>query len=179
MKKTKRQKTRNIFLSVVLLSIVIAVTAWFYISIQQTTLSIEANKVNYFAIEQPEITVKILNPKNATSGEIVIDYPEENLIFQEADFSKGVSMREIEGELYFELSPEFFENDEKNIGTMKFDISDTGIININANEEKSFLDTPEGKLEFKQFDNSSFNIGLPKESEEPEVQENAGTFEGV
>jgi hypothetical protein len=179
MKKPTRQKTRNVFIGIVLLAIIIAVAAWVYLSVQKTTLSISSEKVNYFTVEEPEITVRILNPKNANSGEVAINYPEESLILEESNSPEGVSIREEAGKLYFELSSEFFENGEKNLVNLKFDATGTGVMGVTADEERSFLNTPEGELDFAQFNNAEFNIGLPEESENPEVRENAGTFEGV
>lgn len=180
MDKPNRQKTRNVFIGIVLLAIIIAAAAWVYISVQSTTLVIKSDKIAYFTSDEPEVEVKILNPKNATSGEVLINYPQENLVLEESDSPEGVLMREVGGKLQFDLSVEFFKNGDKNIATLKFSNLSTGKVTIEADKEKSFLNTAEGMLEFKKFDDADFTIGITEdfeEGQEPDVEENAGSYQ--
>lgn len=182
MKKQKKQKTRNIFMGVILLAILIGVVAWIYLSLKATTLVISSDKPAYFTIDKPEITISLLNPKNANSGEIVVEYPEDNIFLEEYDLQEGVFMREVGVKLYFELSPEFFESKTENIGNLKFSVLNTGSVEIRADENSSFLDSREGIIEFQRFDNANFAIGLTDdiaETEKVRTEKDIGIFEGI
>jgi hypothetical protein len=181
MKKPTRQKTRNVFIGIVILAVLTGVAAWVYISVQSTTLAVTSDKPAYFTNDEPRVEIRVLNPKNATSGEVVINYPADNLMLEETETPENVSMRETEGTLYFEISPGFFANGDKTVANLTFSVLNTGEVIINADTDDSFLETPEGRLEFKRYDFSEFDIGLTEDIEEGEEYnaESGGTFDEI
>jgi hypothetical protein len=160
MKNSK--KTRNVYISIVILAAILFAGAWLYLTNQKTILEISMDKEAYFVNESPIAEIKLKNPKTAQKGEIVVIYSDDILQLENVENSSGVTMRQVENSLIFELSKEYFTKNNPVISKLNFTSSTRGTADIKFDEKKSFLKSKnEENLQIDEFINARFSLGRP------------------
>lgn len=175
----KSNKTAYTFLSIAVLAIVVLAGGWYFLKSQSTVVKIESDQPAYFTVDHPTVEVKILNPKDATSGEIGVKFEQNILKLTDTQTSEGVTLRTLENEYVFELSEEYFASKNNTVATLKFENAQRGIMDFEINKELTSLSNPKGKMEIS-FEDLSIEVGVaPDRAEDRKPQGNTGEFNSL
>jgi len=163
MKSSTNQK--NAFIVVAVLALVILVGGWFYMNAQPSTVSIESDNDFYFEQEEPVVKVNLLNPKDAKSGKIKINYDNESLEILENEVPEGVSTAEIGDSISYDLSEEYFDSNSTTIATLKFDVNKQSVVDLTV-DETSYLNINNEDVLLEKTENLELTLGIIPEREE-------------
>ena len=155
----KNSKTKNTFVAVAILALIVAVGGWYYLSSRPASLELMPDQSSYFNIDEPKVEVLVNNYKDATNGEVVVEYNNDVLSLLNVDSAEGVNYRELGNSLVFELSGEFFGAEESLVAELNFSSLKPGTGKVNFNQEKTFLNNADGNLELSYKD-ANFGIGV-------------------
>lgn len=157
MKTVNKQK--NVFIGVAVLAIILIGAGWLYLQSQGTALEINTDKPAYFAIDNPELEIALKNPKKASEGEVVVNYPEDVIGILNSEVATGVNMRNMDNAVVFELSEEYFKNYTPVIAKLKLEGKERDQIDIEFDKEKSYLNSPEGAVRVENYKDAHFAFG--------------------
>ncbi|MFC1655926.1 hypothetical protein ACFL3C_03590 [Patescibacteria group bacterium] len=152
-------RLKNVFIGVVILAIILLGIGWLYLQSQDTALEIITDKPAYFATDNPELQIVLRNPKGANEGEVIVNYPESLISIMESEVATGVNMRNMDNAIVFELSDEYFKNYTAVIATLKMEKVEREQIDIEFDQEKSSLNSPEGAVQVASYKDAHFAYG--------------------
>lgn len=175
----KSNKTAYTFFAIAMLAIVVLAAGWFYIQSQNTTFKVESDKPAYFTVDKPVIKVKLLNKKDAISGEVGVKFTEDVLKVTDSQTSEGVTLRKLDDEYVFELGDTYFSSNTEVIATLTFESIQPGRVDFELDEELSTLSNPEGFMNI-EFESTSVEVGMaPDREEDRESQGETGSFNSL
>ncbi len=152
-------RLKNVFIGVVILAIILLGIAWLFLQSQDTALEIVTDKPAYFAIDNPKLEIVLRNPKGANEGKVIVNYPESVIEIMESEVATGVNMRNMDNAVVFELSDEYFKNYTAVIATLKMEGKERNQIDIEFDQEESYLNSPEGTVQVKSYKDAHFAYG--------------------
>jgi len=158
-KHSKNQKPLLIIL--VLAAALIAVSGWYFLSSQKTILRAVTEKDSYFFVDTVAVKIELVNPKNADAGEVTITYPNELVNITNIENSAGVSMRELDNNIIFTLSDEFFKSKTRVISELTVEHLQRDIVEITFDTTKSSLTGPKGPVDIHEFKSLEYSAGIP------------------
>ncbi len=132
MKSSTKQK--NVFISIAVIALVVLIGGWYFLNTQPASVEIVSDNDFYFKIETPEVTINLLNAKDANSGAVKISYNNEFLTILENNTSEGVTTSQLNDTISYELSKEFLDSNEEAIATIKFDVAKQGVANLKVDD---------------------------------------------
>lgn len=135
MKSSTKQK--NVFILIAIIALVVLVGGWYYLNTQAASVEIVSENDFYFEIETPEVSINLLNAKDASSGKVKISYNDEFLTILENNTSEGVTTSQLNDTVSYELSKEYFDSNSDTIATLKFDVAKQGVANLTVDENST------------------------------------------
>lgn len=172
MKSPNKKKTRNVYISIVILALVVILGGWLYLSTQKTTLEVVTDKDAYFFIDEPQVKMLLENSKNADAGEVVMLFDDSLLGLSESKLTEGVSMREVENSLIFDLSNEYFDLNNPEIANLTFEIIGREISMLEFDKTRSNLTAAGQTVEIRNFVDKEIEVGqVPDREETGETRE--------
>lgn len=166
----KTSKTKNTFIAVAILALIVAVAGWYYLSSKPSSLELMPDQRSYFNVDEPKVEVLVNNYKDATDGEVVVEYNNDVLSLLNVNSSEGVSYRELGSSLVFELNEDFFAAQDNLVAELNFSSLNPGTGKVNFNQEKTNLNNSDGNLELSYKD-TNFGIGVAGRIDEENGQE--------
>ncbi|MBA4336652.1 hypothetical protein C0416_02655 [bacterium] len=175
----KSNKTAYTFVGIAILAIVVLAAGWFYFQSQNATYKVESDQPAYFTVDNPILEVKLLNKKDASSGEIGVKFSEDVLKVKNTETSEGVTLRKLDNEYVFELGDTYFSSNNEVIATLTFESVKPGQVNFELDEELSTLSNSKGVMEVK-YESTSVEVGMaPDREENRESQGETGEFNSL
>ncbi len=171
----KSNKTTYTFLGIAILAVVILVGGWYYIQSQKTEIKVVYDSSTYFTIDKPVIELKLLNKKEANSGEIGLKFSENVIKVTDTEIADGVTLRKLDDEYVFELDDSYFSSNNDTVATLKFENVSFGTVKFEIDEDITSLKNDERTIE-TQYENLSINVGAAPDREQKQIQ-NTGTFD--
>lgn len=132
MKSSTNQKKS--FISLAVIALVILAGGWFYMNAQPSTVEVVSDNAAYFAVDHPKVSINLLNPKDASTGEIKISFDSEVLNLLESTATEGVIVKALKNTVSFELSKEYFDSNESTVAVLEFEILKPGTSEIKVDE---------------------------------------------
>jgi len=179
MKKSSNKKNLIVLM---LLIIVLAICAVVYVlSTMKTSLELTADKQAYFPVDEPVVKVVLLNQKNGVDGSLVVTKSDAKLTVKEVVPAKGVTYRELDNDIIFTLSNEYFSSYTPEVAKITFNSSESGKYELTINTEKTLINSTSGKMEISVYKNASLRVGLASanDNERPVTKTNQGTQFGT
>jgi hypothetical protein len=170
MNTNSANNTKKLFIGVIVIMLGLLAGGWFYLQNLQPTFKIESDNYAYFSVDSPKIEIKLENPKDANSGTVTIAYDDEILTLEENSPSQGVTTRELENTIIFEITSEYFENQNNVISNLTFDLANRGMANFTFDETSSSLQSSTGEVLNTKFENHSFSIGTTPSRTEKKLE---------
>jgi hypothetical protein len=152
-------KQRNAFISLAVIALVILVGGWFYMNAQPSTAEVVSDKASYFANDNPEVSVKLLNPKEANAGNVKISFDSEVLNLLESTASDGVTVKELKDTIGFDLSKEYFDSKNQTLAVLEFEILKPGVAEIKV-DENSYLTIKGEESSFEKIEDLSIEVSI-------------------
>jgi hypothetical protein len=158
----KSKKVHNVYISIVILAIILLGVGWLYISSLNPTLEVKADQDFYFYGDTPQVEVMLHNYKNAESGKVVVSFTDEVISLKESVETGGVTMRQTEEGLIFELSKDFFEGNTSLISTLTFKQKgdSRGSVMVQFNRTKTELKSLENPITVENYVDAEFSFEL-------------------
>jgi hypothetical protein len=158
--KNKNGKTKGLFIAIAILAILVFAGSWLYLNSQQSTIKVVSDKTAYFGTDNPQVEIILLNAKKADSGTIRVRYDNSILNLAENELSEGVSMEELQNNLIFNLSEDYFNNKSNSVAKLTFSYAgNAGTAEIKVDENESFLNIKGEEMPIAKAENASFEIG--------------------
>jgi len=159
--KTTSGRTKNVFIAIAILALLILAGSWLYLNSLQPTVKVVSDKPAYFVVDNPQVEVMLLNTKNANSGTVRLSYDNKILTLESNEPAEGVTADELNNNLIYELSNEYFESGESVVATLTFDYTgNSGTAELLVDENKSVLSANEEEIKISKFESASFEIGV-------------------
>ena len=155
----KNSKTKNTFIAVAVLALIVAVGGWYFLSSMPASLELKPDKGSYFNVDEPKVEVLLNNYKDANFSEAYVEYNNDVLSLLNVDTSEGVTYRELGNSLVFEVNETFFAAEGNLVAELNFSSLKPGTGKVNFNQEKTFLNNADGDLELSYKD-AQFGIGV-------------------
>jgi len=159
----KQNQTNKILFIVAIVAAVILIGGWLYLSLQKPVLEIVTDKPAYFTVDKPMIEIRLINPKNADSGEVSFTYDKEILKLANSENTQGVTMRELDNKIIFELNKEYFDSKNTVISKLIFESHDTGVVPFTFDKANSKLTVNSQNIEVGEFMDKKISIGTAQE----------------
>jgi hypothetical protein len=156
---------RNAFISLAVIALVILVGGWFYMNARPSTVEIESDNDFYFEQEDPEVKINLLNPKEAKSGKIKINYNSESLGILENETAEGVSVSVVGDAISYDLSKEYFDSKTKTLATLKFNVVKQSVVDLTV-DESSYLNIKGENVSLEKTKDLELTLGIIPEREE-------------
>lgn len=163
MKSSTRQ--RNAFISLAVIALVLLVGGWFYMNAKPSKVEIVSDNDFYFEQEEPKIDINLLNPKDADSGKIKINFDSESVEIVENNTANGVSVSTIGDTISYDLSKEYFDNPTKTVASLKLDIVKQSVVNFEV-DESSYLNISGVDEALERTQNLELTLGIIPAREE-------------
>jgi hypothetical protein len=164
-----KNKTRNMFVGTVIVAVLVLLLGWMYLRSQQTAIELSSDQPAYFTVDNPIVTVKALNTKNADAGEIRLSYDDEMLTLTESETSDGVTMRELDNSVIFELSSEYFSAADTVVAKLTFESNGIGETSVTLDQDGSSLSAGSEEIEVTKYEDVSFEVGIAPDRGEQKV----------
>lgn len=158
-------KQRNAFISLAVIALVILVGGWFYMNAKPSKVEIVSDNDFYFEQEEPEVRINLLNPKEAKSGKIKINFDNEALKILENETADGVSVSTIGNAISYDLSEEYFNKPTKTISNLKFDVVQQSVVDFTV-DESSYLNINGKDVSLEKTEDLELTLGIIPEREE-------------
>ena len=155
-----KKNNKYMYLGLAVLAVSILVFGWLYLSMQPTSLVVKSDKTDYFKVDTVKVEILLNNPKNATEGKVVVKYSTDLLKIKEQTLTNGVTMREIEGSLIFDLSTDYFKSKNPVIGNFSFDSLDRGTAKIQFLQAQTSLKENENVITVNSYTDANIGIGV-------------------
>lgn len=137
------------------------VGGWYYMQNLDPTFKVESDANAYFTTSHPKVTLKLENSQDAQSGTMTVSYDKAFVIIEEIKNSEGVTHRELEDTLIFDLSTEYFAS--KNNVISELQLKGTGKSGetsfIVDDKQSSLIDVRQISLDFV-VQNKTVSIGV-------------------
>lgn len=172
----KSNKTTYTFLGIAVLAVVVLAGGWYYLQSQETEIKVVPDSSTYFTIDKPVVEVKLLNPKDANSGEIGLKFKEDVIKVAETEVADGVTLRKLDDEYVFELADTYFSSNSDTVATLNFENVSFGTVDFEIDEELTSLNNSEDELNFK-YENVSVGVGIAPERDTENEVKDTGTFD--
>ncbi|MBU1446263.1 hypothetical protein KKD70_03300 [Patescibacteria group bacterium] len=172
MNEQSKNNTKNVFVVVIIIMLAILAGGWYYLQNLNPTFKIESDQSSYFTVDHPEIQIKLINRKDAESGELTVSYDTEILELEEILPSNGVTNREIENTIIFDLSKEYLNSKNEIIAKLKFKgTAEIGEAKINIDKEKSSLINVNQELMQINLEEKTIEIGITPDRSENKISD--------
>ncbi len=159
--KNKNGKTKGLFIAVAVLVVLIFAGSLLYLNSLKPIVKIVSDKPAYFHTDDPQIEIMLLNAKKADSGSIRISYDDNILNLGANELSQGVTMDELQNNLIFNLSEDYFSNKTDSVAKLTFNFTgDAGKTEVTVDENESFLNIKGEQMPISKAENASFTIGV-------------------
>ncbi|MBN1494538.1 hypothetical protein JW911_02235 [Candidatus Peregrinibacteria bacterium] len=177
--KTKSSNKKNIIV-LLLVMLVLAVLAVVYVlSTIKPSLELSADRPAYFPVDEPVVTLSLINQKDGADGSIVVTKSDARLTVKEITAAKGVTYRELDNDIIFTLSNEYFTDYKPEIAQIKFTNNESGKYELKFNVEKTEINVKNGKMNISLYKNAEIKVGLVSTDEPQQAASNSGTPFGV
>jgi len=168
MQSTKN--TKKLFIGIIIIMLAMLAGGWYYLQNLTPTFKIESDKNSYFTVDHPQIQIKLINQKEAETGKIVLSYDSRLLEIEEINSSEGVTSRELDNNLIFDLSKEYLASENEIIAKLKFKgTSEIGEAQFIIDPEKSSLTEAATKNIEIQIEDKTIEIGITPDRSENNV----------
>jgi len=154
----KSNKTAYTFFGIAVLAIAVLASGWFYLQSLNTTFKVESDQPAYFTVDHPVVEVKLLNKKDASSGEVGVKFTQDILKVTDTKTSEGVTLRKLDDEYVFELGDTYFSSNNEVIATLTFESIQPGIVNFELDEKLSTLSNASGTMDVS-YENADVSVG--------------------
>lgn len=158
--KNKNGKTKGLFIAVAILAILVFAGSMLYLNSLKPIVKIETDKTAYFGTDNPQVEIMLHNANKADSGSIRVSYDDNILNLSKNELSTGVTMEELQNNLIFTLSEDYFGNNNDSIAKLTFSYTgNAGTAEVKVDEKESFLNIKGEKMPISKAENASFEIG--------------------
>ena len=126
---------------------------------QPSTAEVVSDKASYFANDNPEVSINLLNSKEATAGNVKISFHSEVLNLLESTATEGVIVKELKNTIGFDLSKEYFDSKNQTLAVLKFEILKPGTSEVKI-DENSYLTIKGEKSSFEKIEDLSIEVSI-------------------
>jgi len=176
MKKSMKNQKNLQVLTAVLGLVLIVLGGWYFLTSQKTILQAVSDKTGYFVTDTEVVKIELLNPTDATSGEITVNYASDVVKIKTADNAPGVTMRELNDSLVFTLSEEYFKSNKTVVSSLTLENLQRSNVEFKFNTSTTTLNNAKGPVTIDEYKNLKLNIGIIPERS---TTDNAAETENV
>lgn len=155
----KNQKNLQILTAVLGLALIV-IGGWYFLTSQKTILQAVSDKTGYFVTDTEVVRIELLDPKDATSGEITVNYPSTLVKVKTAENAPGVTMRELNDSLVFTLSEEYFKSNKTIVSAITLENLQRSNVDLTFNTSTTTLNNAKGPVTIAEYKNLKLNIGI-------------------